>query len=72
MDRRTISDVMREMGRKGGKVGGKRRMESLSKEERSELAKKAVSAREAKRTQKTSAGSAEVRSKKAAAKKKQR
>ena len=58
MDRKTISEVMREMGRKGGKKGGRRRMETLTVGERSELAKKAA------------AKSAEVRSKKAAAKKK--
>ncbi|HZL56614.1 MAG TPA: hypothetical protein VFC21_06025 [Bryobacteraceae bacterium] len=58
MNKKTISDVMREMGRKGGKKGGKRRMETMTPEERSTIAKKAA------------AKSAEVRSERAAAKKK--
>jgi hypothetical protein len=48
-----VSRVMREMGRKGGK----RRLETMTPEQRSEVAKKAA------------AKSAEVRAKKAAAKK---
>ena len=32
---------MREMGRKGGKIGGKRRLETLTPEERREIARKA-------------------------------
>jgi hypothetical protein len=54
MNDKLISQVMREMGRKGGK----KRIADLSPEERTALAKKAA------------AKSAEVRSKKAAAKKK--
>jgi hypothetical protein len=50
-------------GSKGGKVGGRKRMEALTPEERTELAKKAVAAREAKRAK------AAPRAKKAAAKK---
>ena len=57
MDKDLISDVMRQMGSKGGKRGGKARMQDLTPEERTALAKKAA------------AKSAEVRSKKAAAKK---
>lgn len=49
--------VMKEMGRKGGKIGGKRSLETMTPEQRSERSKKA------------SAASAAVRSKKAAAKK---
>lgn len=49
MDKDAISEVMRAMGRRGGKVGGRKRMEALTAEERSELARKAVAAREAKR-----------------------
>jgi hypothetical protein len=41
MDKKTISEVMREMGRKGGKVGGKRRLETMSPEKRQEIARKA-------------------------------
>jgi len=33
---------MSEMGRKGGKIGGKRRLETLTAEERSDLASKAA------------------------------
>ncbi len=49
MDKKTISAVMREMGSKGGKIGGKRSLETMTAEERSERARKAVAAREAKR-----------------------
>ena len=48
-----ISAVMAAMGRKGGKIGGKRSLETMTPEERSARAKKAaaaaVAAREAKR-----------------------
>ncbi|MGI9073697.1 MAG: hypothetical protein ACR2JB_20830 [Bryobacteraceae bacterium] len=57
MDKKAISDVMREWGRKGGKASGKARMTKLTPEQRSEIARKAA------------AKSAEVRSKKATAKK---
>jgi hypothetical protein len=40
----------REQGRKGGKIGGPARMKKLTPEQRSEIARKAVAAREAKRT----------------------
>jgi hypothetical protein len=46
-------EYFREQGRKGGKIGGKVRMEKLTPEQRSAIAKKAsiaaVAAREAKR-----------------------
>ena len=52
MRRDLISEVMREMGRKGGKAaggkGGKKRMAALTPEERKELATKAALARWAK------------------------
>jgi len=48
----------KETGSKGGKIGGKRRLETMTPEERTASAKKAA------------AKSAEVRAKKAAAKKK--
>ena len=35
----------REQGKRGGKVGGKKRAESLTDEQRSEIAKKAAAAR---------------------------
>lgn len=40
--RSEISRVMAEMGRKGGKIGGKRRLETMSKKERSAIASKAA------------------------------
>jgi len=40
-----ISQVMAEMGRKGGKIGGKRRLETLSDRRRSQIAKQAAQAR---------------------------
>jgi hypothetical protein len=40
-----ISRVMAEMGRKGGKIGGKRRMETMSQTQRTKVAKKAAKAR---------------------------
>jgi hypothetical protein len=40
-----ISAFMAEMGRKGGKIGGKRRLVTLSPERRRELAYKAAKAR---------------------------
>ncbi len=44
-----ISRVMREMGRRGGKKGGKRRLETMTAQQRSEVAHKAAQARWAKR-----------------------
>ena len=49
---------MAEMGRKGGKIGGKRSLKTMTPEERRA------------RAQKAAAASAKVRSKKAAARKK--
>jgi hypothetical protein len=40
-----ISQVMAEMGRKGGRIGGKRRLETLSGRRRSQIAKQAAKAR---------------------------
>jgi hypothetical protein len=49
MRRNLISEVMREMGKKGGKAaggkGGRKRMAALSPEERKQLASKAAKAR---------------------------
>jgi hypothetical protein len=53
MNKKTISEVMREMGRRGGKIGGKGRLKTMTPERRSEIAKTAAAA------------SAKVRSKKA-------
>jgi hypothetical protein len=40
-----ISRIMAEMGRKGGLIGGKRRLKTMTKKERSEIASKAASVR---------------------------
>jgi hypothetical protein len=43
-----VQQVMREMGAKGGKIGGKRRLETMTEAQRSKSAKKAAKARWAK------------------------
>ncbi len=40
-----LSQVMAEMGRRGGQIGGKRRLETLSDERRKEIASQAAKAR---------------------------
>jgi hypothetical protein len=40
-----ISAVMAALGKKGGKIGGKRRLETMTKKQRSYLASKAAKAR---------------------------
>jgi len=40
-----ISRLMASLGRKGGKIGGKRRLETMSAEARQEIARKAAQAR---------------------------
>jgi hypothetical protein len=40
-----ISKVMAELGRRGGKIGGKRRLQTMTAKERSIIAKKAAQAR---------------------------
>jgi hypothetical protein len=40
-----VSQVMAQMGRKGGKIGGKRRLETLTDKQRSEIASIAAKAR---------------------------
>jgi hypothetical protein len=47
-----LSEIMREIGSKGGKVGGKRSLETMTPEERSARAKKASLAAAKKRTEK--------------------
>jgi hypothetical protein len=47
-----FSEIMREIGRKGGKIGGKRSLETMTPEERSARAKKASDAAAKKRTEK--------------------
>ena len=46
--RALISKVMAEMGRKGGRIGGKRRLETLSDRRRTAIARQAAKARWAK------------------------
>ena len=53
--RSTVSQVMAAMGRKGGKIGGKRRMEIMTSAERSALGRLAVQARWAKKKKKSAA-----------------
>jgi len=53
MDRKTraiFREIMREIGAKGGKIGGKRSLETMTPEERSARAKKAAMAAAKKRT----------------------
>jgi len=53
MDKKTkalFSEIMREIGSKGGKIGGKRSLETMTPEERSARAKKASLAAAKKRT----------------------
>jgi hypothetical protein len=45
----TVSQVMAAMGRKGGLIGGKRRLETMTPEKRSALARIAVQTRWAKK-----------------------
>lgn len=40
-----VSFLMSEFGRRGGKIGGKRRLETMTPEERSKVAKRAAKAR---------------------------
>jgi hypothetical protein len=53
--RSTVSQVMAAMGRKGGKIGGKRRMETMTSAERSALGRLAVRTRWAKKKKKSAA-----------------
>ena len=41
----TISEYMRTIGRKGGQIGGKRRLKTMTKAQRSKVAAKAARAR---------------------------
>ena len=50
--RELLSEIMTELGRKGGKIGGKRSLETMTPEERSARAKKASLAAAKKRTEK--------------------
>jgi hypothetical protein len=41
----SISDYMAQIGSKGGKIGGKRRLKTMTPDERRKIAKKAAKAR---------------------------
>jgi hypothetical protein len=45
IDRALLSRVMSEMGRKGGKIGGKKRLQTLSPSRRRTIARRAARAR---------------------------
>lgn len=47
-----VLEFFRKQGAKGGKIGGKRCLETMTPEQRSDRARNAVAAREAKRRQK--------------------
>ena len=49
MTKAQISKLMATMGRKGGKIGGKRRMQTMTPEDRSRVALRAAQARWSKR-----------------------
>ena len=49
LDKALLSHVMSQMGRKGGKIGGKRSLETMTPAERKKRAKKAAKTRWAKR-----------------------
>ncbi|HYL78739.1 MAG TPA: hypothetical protein VEU96_31400 [Bryobacteraceae bacterium] len=50
LSKKLISEVMRQLGRKGGKIGGKRSLETMTRAERVARAKKASLAAAKKRT----------------------
>jgi hypothetical protein len=67
MDKKTravFSEIMREIGRKGGKIGGKRSLVTMTPEERSARAKKASLAAAKKRTAKRLASASDKRTSK--------
>lgn len=49
-----LSKVMAEMGRKGGRIGGKRRLETMTPERRRQVASNAAKARWSKKSQQVS------------------
>jgi hypothetical protein len=55
VSRSVVSQVMAEMGRKGGRIGGKRRLETLSDFRRTQIAKQAANARWSKKKKKSAA-----------------
>ncbi len=53
-DSATISQVMAQMGARGGRIGGKRRLETMTKSQRTEVARNAAKARWSKKRKKKS------------------
>ena len=51
LSKKLVSEVMRQLGSKGGKIGGKRSLETMTLAERSARAKKASLAAAKKRTE---------------------
>lgn len=49
LDKALVSHIMSEMGRKGGRIGGKRSLETMSTTERRKRARKAAKTRWSKR-----------------------
>jgi len=70
LDKKLVSQVMRELGSKGGKIGGKRSLETMTPEERSARAKKASLVAAEKRTAKRLAANGTKRAKKKSARRK--
>ena len=50
-----VCKLMAKMGRKGGRIGGKRRLETLSDRRRSQIARQAAQARWSKKRKKSAA-----------------
>ena len=50
-----VSQVMAQMGQKGGRIGGKRRLETLSDRRRSQIARQAAQARWSNKKKKSAA-----------------
>lgn len=69
VDKETISRVMREMGRKGGKAKVKKGFAAMSEEQLKRVSAKAVKARNKKRSAKNAAAPAKRVTKKAGKKK---
>ena len=61
LDKKLVRQVMSELGRKGGKIGGKAAAESMTAEQRSARAKKASTAAAKKRTAERLAREAKTR-----------
>ena len=70
LSKKLVSQVMRELGSKGGKIGGKRSLETMTPEERSARAKKASLVAAEKRTAKRLAANGTKRASKKSARRK--